>query len=358
MKNKGASKLLTTTNIIMAFVALGILGIWDPIGLFGGQPARIGPTQPTQPTFPADLTSCVGGESQSLDLNAADIDKPTTSLTEANNIHRLCGSMLSLGAWTEGTALTGLNTGECYEVITGISGTAASCYDNSYGPFMRINNLPCVMSRNIPLFQDEVEGSVVAAFYNSNHDAAYEVLTASTPKIFYMRFYTAEKEYYGNPYIGEPGYTRIDFNAIKAGVPGVQFIKGSTISGHRPEYPNMVCLQLNSTGMNAPKWIKAQLQDGSVVEMNRVSIPKVHSAAAAHADYCYEAPLITGDYIEFQVKYDPTATPNTDDDVASLYAASWYGHTDTGEILWGVEDNDGAAIGASNPDTLAIDFTA
>lgn len=349
---------LKWTHVIAVVVLLGILGIWDPFGLKGmlGLGAV---SPPTGTTTPADTISCKGGQSQSLDMNAFDIDQPTDAQTEAHNIYRECGSLGSLGTWTEGTAITGLQTGTCVEFLPGIDATASNCYDNSYGPVMRVANLPCIFTANIPFMEDEVEGSVTATWYNSNHDASYEVLAASTPTTVFARFYAADGEYYGNPWIGRGSYLGIDFGKYMAAAPRVEFPLGERIGNHRPEYPNTYCVQLNTTNFNQPKWVKAELQDGSVVEMHQVPVPNKHSAAAGHADYCYEAPILTGEFIEFQIRLDPKAAAvSNSDDTSKYYAASWFANTETGELSWGSEDNDANAIGASDPDTLALDFTA
>jgi hypothetical protein len=61
--------------------------------------------------------------------------------------------------------------------------------------------------------------------------------------------------------------------------------------------------------------------------------------------------------MELQLKYDTKAGYVAHDDVLKLYASSWFSDTDTGVLSWGPEDNDGAAIGASDPDSVALDFT-
>lgn len=297
--------------------------------------------------------ACTGGETQSADINTHDADSPTTALTEAHNIYRGCGSLGSLGTYTQGTALTNLETGKCYEILFGVDATASSLYDNNYGPVVQIPKLPCRMEKNLPVFQDEEEGSLTAVWYNANHDASSETLVIDTPVIVYLKWYGADKEYYGNPFIGEPAYLRDDWDQIKQ--PGLTYVKGKQIGYHRPLFPNTLCLALNTTDHREPFWVKAQLQDGSVVEMNRVGAPVIHSATTGCKDYCYEAPIISGTFVEFKVKLDPKAEA-LNDDTASLYASSFFTNTDTGIVSWGAEDNDGNAVGASGPDTLALDF--
>jgi hypothetical protein len=348
-------KKATSTLGLLLVAVLAIVGISYVVVNSPGW-GLAGQTVSTQ-ELAGPVNACTGGQSQSMDINAYNHGTPTTAVTEANNIHREVGETGSLGAVTFGTAITTLQPGTDIEIIGGVSGTAANNYDNSYTPHVIIENLPCVVSKNLVLFEDEVEGSITATFYNSNHDASAETLVASTPTIVSLRFYTADEQWFGNPYLGEPSYLGINWNDLK--VDGVTYVKGETIGSHRPQYPNILCLQLNTTTHDQPIWVKALLQDGSKVEMNAVNVPQVHTAAANDKDYCYEAPILSGTFIEMEIKINPASTVGTlVDDTASFYAGHRFMHTDTGVISWGVEDNDGAAVGASNPDTLTLDWTA
>lgn len=354
---KAQAHLVAFAIILIAAVIVG--GV-----MFGGW-SLTGQVQPETQKLTGPVSACIGGQTQSLDINAYDLGTPTTAVTEANNIYRIYtgkdGTGGALGTVTLGTAITTLQPGTDIEFIGGVSGTAANNYDNSYTPRFVIENLPCIVSENIALFQDEVETSVTATFYNSNHDASAETAVASTPTIVYMRFYTADEQYFGNPYLGEPSYLDIDWSKVK--VPAFTYIKEDTIGSHRPQYPNIVCIKHNTTNFDKPVWVKAQLQDGSTVEMNEVSVPTVHAASAGDKDYCYEAPILTGTYIEIIAKVNPKAGcvcsgASMVDDTAYYYAAHRYMHTDDGYISWGVEDDLGQAVGASDPDTLTMDWTA
>ena len=60
-----------------------------------------------------------------------------------------------------------------------------------------------------------------------------------------------------------------------------------------------------------------------------------------------------------EMRLDPKAdVSGADDGVMKFYASSWWVHTETGAVSWGPEEDNDAAIGASDPDSIALDFTA
>jgi len=310
----------------------------------------------------APSTACTGGNTQSLDINAYDVDSPGSALTEGHNVYYEEGSWAAT-TWTQGTAITGLETGKNYLFAVGPSSTASEEYDNAYGPYFKIANLPCVMTRSIALFQDELEGSLTATFLNHYGDTEAESVVAGQDVTVYAEWYAGSNEYYGNPWIGvafmsNPYIIDINWNSIK-NVDGIEFIKGDIVGNHRPEYPNTICVQYNTTTWDDIDWVKVTLQNGQTVEMNQVSTPLLYSATAGTRAKCFEAPVITDTVAKFAFRLDPddSTAATTDDITAYLYAGSWGMNTDTGEILWGPEDNDGNALGASNPDSLSFDFT-
>lgn len=345
MSNLSIAVLLVVIIALVYFVGLPFIGMFNTgeFSIPGGSTVK---------------EKCDTGETQSLDLNAFALGAPGTALTENNNIIRKVGGAEAPSTYTEGTAVTGLEAGGSYEVIVGAGTTD---YDNAYGPYIQISNLPCVMSESLVLFNDEIETSVTGTFYNKDGNAAYQALTASTPVTVSVEFYTADKEYFGNPYIGEVDYidaiNEVGWSTIKKD--RITYNKGSAIGSHSPEYPNIVCVTLNASNHNEPLWVKALLPNGLRVEMDKVAEPGVHSDTSGDNDWCYEAPVLSVDASEIEIRLDPKAdVAGADDGTLSIYAASWWVHTETGEVSWGVEDNDENAIGASDPDTVTLDFTA
>lgn len=352
---KGLAKI-TAVALIVVFLGIAVFagpGILNTLGSFGSDSGFS-----ISGTFDPE-EKCDTGETQSLDLDAFALGAPGTALTESNNIVREVGGTSAPSTYTEGTALTGYEAGSDIEVIVGAGSTD---YDNAYGPHATIYNLPCVMKESLVLFNDELEGSLVGTFYNKDGNAAYQALTASTPVTVSVEMTTADKEYFGNPYIGEVDYiaaiNEISWSAIKKD--GITYNKGASKSdGHSPEYPNVVCLTLNDTNHNEPLWVKAVLPNGLRVEMDPISTPRILSGTSGDKDYCYEAPVLSVDTTVIEMRLDPTAdVAGADDGTLSYYASSWWVHSETGEVEWGPEDNDKNAIGASDPDTVTLDFTS
>ena len=276
---------------------IAIIAILAAFYMFGGgttAPQII--TSDGTPVVAAPSTACSGGNTQSLDINAYDVESSGTALTEAHNVYYEDG-LWAPSTWTQGTAITGIETGKDYLFAVGPSSTASEEYDNAYGPQFKINNLPCVMSRKIALFQDEVEGSLTATFLNHYGNAAAESVVAGQGITVYAEWYSGSKEYFGNPWLGvafmsTPYITDVDWTSIK-NVDGIEFIKATANGNHRPEYPNTMCVQYNTTTWDDVDWVKVTLQNGQTVEMNQVSTPLLYSATAGTRVKCFEAPVIT-----------------------------------------------------------------
>ncbi|HHA19121.1 MAG TPA: hypothetical protein ENK70_05390 [Methylophaga sp.] len=347
-------------------IAGGIIAVIAILAAFymfgGGTSPQIIVGEGDQQVVAAPSTACTGGNTQSLDINAYDVESPGTALTEGNNLWWYEGSWAGT-SWTQGTAITGLETGKNYLFAVGPSATASNEYDNAYGPQFKINNLPCVVSTKIGLFQDEVEGSLTATFLNHYGNAAAESVVAGQDTTVYAEWYAGSKEYFGNPWLGvafmsNPYITDVNWDSLR-NVNGIEFIKATANGNHRPEYPNTICVQYNTTTWDDIDWVKVTLQNGDTVEMNQVSTPLLYSATAGTRVKCFEAPVISDTTVKFAFRLDPddTTAASTDDITAYLYSGSWGINTDTGALLWGAEDNDGNALGASDPDTLSFDFT-
>lgn len=304
---------------------------------------------------------CTGGDTQSFDPNAYNMETGA-ALTEASNVYYLSGSPAPL-LWTQGTAITGLDTCEDYEFAIGPDTTVGDQYDVSYGPWFIVEDLPCVKTINLPLFADELEGSLTAVFLDEYGQPDEASPVAGTDLTVGIQWYAGSKEYYGNPWIGQPDYLDVDWNSMTS-IKGINFKKGTSansINGNRPKYPNIICFDYNVTTWDDIDWVYANLQDGSREKMNQVSTPRTHTVdSTGDSVKCFEAPVITSDAVTFDVRLDPddTTAATTDDITASLYAGSWGLHTDDLSVIWGVEDNDGNNLGASDEDTLDLDFTA
>jgi hypothetical protein len=278
------------------------------------------------------LLTCESSTTPDLDIDSFDFYNPGTALTEGTNLFRKSGST-AWTAWTAGTAITNLEVGKEYEFVMGIGTTDFT--DNAYGPYFK-HTVLCQESEllNKAVYNDEVETSITATFYNADDVAATaEVFSAGQTQEISTKWVAGTDEVFGNPFIAE------------SSLPG--------LSSNRREYPNVLCLDLNSTAWDAPEKVSYQ-----GVELKRVAAPTRHAPVAAKIAYCYEAPIITdsSDKIKIRANADDSAAPAVDD-TAYLYAAHFFLNADDGQIYWGVENEEGAAVGTDASDSLTLDFT-
>ena len=276
------------------------------------------------------------------DPRAYDIENLGTMLTESNNIYRFSGDK-SWSTFTQDTAVTGLPVGTTVEYVFGISTTDFT--DNAYGPHgsfvvgctENIQGWATDGSSMEGLYDDATEDTLTATFYNEDDNAAYQAWSAAgETHVVELKFIAPNEDYFGNPYIATGG------------------VQGND-PDHRAAYPNMLCMDLNSTEMDEPVYVR--IKGGA--SMNEVSTPSRHSGATGHSTYCYEAPVISDEEvrIEIALNADASVYPVADDE-AYLYAGNFYIHTDTGDLRWGVEDNEGNAAGTDSYDTVTLDATS
>ncbi|MCK5017266.1 MAG: hypothetical protein KAS32_09345 [Candidatus Peribacteraceae bacterium] len=328
------------TEHTILFIALAIIGVG--LGFMVGQQE----TQPASVTYSvtdlddAQVALCDSTTTPDIEISTYDIRNPATALTEATNLYRKVGDT-AWDTFTAGTAETGLEINTKYKIVEGIS--TSDFTDNAYGRSYIVdtgcNEITRIQSG---LYQDEIETEVTATFYNKNHDASAETITAGQTPTVYNLFEAASKQIYGNPNL--PSDT-----------------------------PNVWCIDLNSTTFDAPdavyveKGYALSIDDKGVITetsmdgktLNQVSMPIRHSAVAGKIAYCYEAPVVTDKGLEIAITLnaDDTLAPVLDD-TSYIYAANWYIHSDTAELLYGVEDNNGNAVGTDAADSVANDFTA
>jgi len=261
--------------------------------------------------------TCSSEVTPDVTFNAYDVENPGTALTESTNIYRKAGNK-AFSTWTQGSAITNLEPGAEYEFITGISTTDFTY--NAYGErFSKV--IKCQESEviDLGLYNDEIETSLTATFYNSNHDASAETFTAGQVKKVYAKFEAGNDEVFGNPFLPE-------------------------------KYPNVLCLALNTTYWDSPDEVTFE-----GVKMDRVSVPTRYSLSAGEAGYCYKAPVITdaGQELAIRLDVDDTVAPTTNV-TATLYAGGWLIDSN-GELGYGVETDEGGAVATDAPDTLVFD---
>lgn len=284
-----------------------------------------------------DLKLCDSQTTPDMTIKTYDAENVGTALTESTNLYRKVGTT-SWDALTAGTAETNLVVGAQYEVVMGISTTDFT--DNAYGPYFTTDAVPCQETYDIEkaVYNDEEEGSLSSTFYNADGDASSEVFAANQAQTVSLKILTGSDEYFGNPYISEMGSD-----------------KGT--GGQRKDYPNIICFDLNTTAWDQP--IKVTFKG---VEMNKVSMPQRHASAAGVIAYCYEAPVIDDSVMEsdrytIRLDSDDSNAPG-EDNTAYIYAANWFINADTGAVEWGVENEEGTAVGTDAADSVNLDFTA
>ena len=285
-----------------------------------------------------DTITCDSTTTPDLDPNAYD-GYAGTALTETTNLQRKVGDT-AWSTFTQGTAITGLEIGEKYELIFGID--TSDFTDNAYGPHFITDPIECVENvdfADIPLYNDEEEASLTAVFYNDDSNAAAETYTTGQTQNIYLKWTAGSKEVFGNPYVGDT--------------------------------PNVVCLSLNSSEWDVP--VKVSVEEGykydvstgkvvassiGSIELKRVSTPVRHSAVASMIAYCYEAPVVGEDGLKIKatLNADDSNAPGTDM-TASLYAGNFFYNADSFEIMSGIENEEGTAVGTDAADTLTMDFT-
>lgn len=293
-------------------------------------------------------TTIVGASEITPDVTvlAYDIEKVGTALTETTNLYRRVGDN-TWTSFTQGATIADLDLGTTYEFIMGIS--TSDFTDNAYGSYFSYTSKERPTDTiELALAQDEVETSLTATFYNNDGDAGAETFTAGDVQSVSIRFDAGTDEFFGNPFLsGDKTQADADVSILTATNP----------NGQRAQYPNVVCMDLNTSA-----WEKPQEVTFDGVTMNQVSQPQRHNSVADKRTYCYEAPVINDRtdqlsryYIELEA--DGSTAP-AQDDTLYIYAANYYINSKTGNVEWGVETDEGVAVGTDAPDSVTLDFTA
>lgn len=298
------------------------MGVWLGVGVFITVVLLafmfVGQTiQPTEEE--AKIEGCQSTTSPTQNIKA--VDKETgTALTEGTNLYRIQGER-TWNTFTAGTgfAIDGLQK---IDIVMGIDTTDFT--DNAYGQMIEGFEIKCTEtpSTEFEMANDEIETSLTATFYNNDGDAGAEVFTVGQTQDVSIKLQAGVNEYFGNPYF-----------------------EGN---------PNVICLALNTTAWDTPE--KVSMRGG--VELSRVSTPTRQTGSATATNYCYELPVITEDQVEVVLKLnaDDTLAPAVDD-TATIYAGNYYYNSDTQEIEFGVENQEGSAVGTDAGDTVTLDYT-
>lgn len=288
-----------------------------------------------QPGGGDQLATCDSSTTPDLDINAYDARNVGTALTEATNLYRKVGD-IGWTSFTAGTAITSLEKGAQYEVVMGIS--TSDFTDNAYGPHFITDPIPCAELTVVEKaeFDDDVETDLTSTFFNADGDASAEVFVADQTQTVSLKILAGSDDFFGNPYIKESTAVHL--------------------SGQDRNYPNVICFELNSTAWDVPEkvWFKG-------VDMKQVAKPQRLAGSATDNAYCYTAPLVDDSLMEedryfIRLNSDDSTAPAVDD-TAHIFAANFYINSDDGKVYWGIENEDGTAVGTDAADTVALDFT-
>lgn len=322
-------------NVLGAIAVIGVLLIAGFSGGFAWISEKIDGISEGTGSTASIVNTCDSTTTPSFTISAFDARNVGTALTEATNLYREQGKT----TWSTFTAGTGFaaEVGKKYEVAMGI--TTTDFTDNSYGPYFVTEEIPCSETPSVekPLYQDEVETSLSSVFYDSDGDAGPETFVAGQSQTVSLKLITGTDEFFGNPTIPSTN--------------------AQSLTGQRAAYPNVICMDLNSTTWDRPESVSF-----NGVEMRSVPQPQRHAAVAGHTTYCYEAPIVDDTSMEsmryqMRLNADDSNAPSEDDTI-SIYAANYFINADDGKVYFGVENEEGVAVGTDAPDTVTADFTA
>ena len=292
-----------------------------------------GPTYPQTPVPSGGLQvyECSSETTPDVNIRTYDLENVGTAMSDTTNVYRKVGDN-TWDAFTAGTAETNLEFGETYEYIIGVSTT--DFIDNAYGPVGTFT-VKCQESEvlEVGVYNDDIETEISATFYNEDHVASTaQAISTSESKTISLKWEASVDEVYGNPFIATSGLPNL--------------------GAHRVAYPNMLQLAMNSTEIEDIEFVKV-----SGVTMNKIACGTNVTATTGFTNFCYESPVVTEDAFEFDVKITAKAVDPAQDGTAYIYASNFYVNSDTGVIAWGIENEDGAGIGAHTYDSVTVDLS-
>lgn len=323
-RQNGGNKQMAKNSQIVTVAIVSVLAIAMLSLYFGGFFSIVDSEQPIPGETPTTPTECSGEVTPDLLVRGYDVENVGTAITE-NFSYRIKG----LKAWTEGTLgteITGLQVGATYEIVPGID--TSNGIDNPYGEMFEYT-VKCVEDDTVEtgLYNDEVEGSVTATFYNADNDASAETFTLEDTQMVSVQFRAGNDEAFGNPFV---------------------------------DNPNVIVI-----GLNASEWTKVEgvyLDSDKTQELSSVDLPgRMREESLKDADfdyYAFEAPAIkdANKRIYLELTSDDSTAVSVDG-IAYLFPGNYF-IQDDGNLGIGVEDEDDADIAASDPDSVALDFTA
>lgn len=263
---------------------------------------------------------CSSDVTPQVTFKAIDIDNPGTSFTETTNLYRIKGTS-GWSTFTQGTAFDVI-CGETYEIVMGI--TTSDFVDNPYGDFFEYtakNQESDVVE--VKLYDDEVETSLSATFYNADNDASAETFTTDDTQTVSIKLKASSDNYFGNPYVSDK--------------------------------PNVLVIALNSSEWDTPE--EVYIKDGAT--LSSTEVPSRLDSASGITYYAYEMPVIGDRDVQIMMTLNSdVSTAVSVDGTAYMFAGNWYIDGTTANVDSGVETEENSAVGTDTYDSVALDFTA
>jgi len=299
---------MTGWGPIVLFVAIAVVAtVFVMDGKFGDTSASVAPFVVTDGGSGTKL--CTSETTPVLTITAIDTDNPGTAIADKGGIYRLTGNK-GWNVYNSGDI--SLQSGSTYEVVPGINTTVQAGV--AFGkPFPYTAKCQEVDSVELEMYNDAAASDVSSTFYDRDGTAsAVENYAADDVKPVSVRFETSSDTYFGNPNIGDT--------------------------------PNVLCIDLHGTEWDAPTEVSYAGD-----KLDRASVPQVFvSANTSYETYCYKAPVIEDDMglFKFTLDADDSIAPHTNVTV-SVFAGGYFINADTGDVEFGVEDEDGNIAGAA-----------
>jgi len=330
------------TGPVALMKAIPAIGAYIPFSAAAvpSVPTTTLPANPYQPTTPSGPTSsCIGlAQTPAVTVNVNDAQKPGLNVAEASQYRKKGQS--SWSAFMPGSKISAIGAaGEVYQMAVCLNQSALT--GTCYGPVFDYT-VKCQEEDKVQkaAYNDAANSDVTSTFYNEDEQAAAQSMQAGSSATVFLQFESVSDTVFGNPYIGD--YL-------------------TDVNGQRAAYPNVLMLQLNKTTMKKPDkvWVFQSPVSSEVnVQLKQVGCPNIADTTSETTNYCYEAPVIRDSRTRVAVKLvaDSNHAPDVDQ-TAFVYTGSFYVNTDTGELAWGVEDNNNAKVGSAAAESLTIDLT-
>lgn len=299
------------TALIIIIVAIGALYLF---GQQGAAPATVPTSGGATTVIPATGGVTIVSEAVTVTFSSWDAYSSTTN---AGSGHRalLLNGLKNIEINDDGTKSA--SAGDAYKVLLGNLTTDLA--DGDYYPTYLEGSIP----------SDKTTASISGGQYKTQYAPTFSywnnVATASSATAIGA---------------GETGDWEFRFKA------GTDVCFGNKDAADQFNAKNILCLKYNNTLMKPP----ALKEKGSGIDVSTAKEPTQVSTTADWSSVCYSVPVICdGAEITYSVHTEPktsSSNPSTGDNVTIVFSDVTYDYNaKTGELIVGVEDEDGNDIG-------------